>query len=97
MRPISDCKEKKGLNRSQSQPVLDFNDFVEATSGGLEVERKGRSSSWRLTIWGRKMRGRYKHSHTHFLVNMMTLFLHSRLDIGRVEGTNTGFWIPLQL
>ena len=44
-------QRKKGLNRSQSQPVLDFTDFVEATSGGLEVERKGRSSSWRLTIF----------------------------------------------
>ena len=43
MRPISDCKVKKALNRSQSQTVLDFTDFFEATSGGLEVERKGPS------------------------------------------------------
>ena len=54
---------------------------------------------WRLTVLGRKNEGEKKilaHTHTHFLVNMMTLFLHSRLvEIGRVEGTNMGFWIPL--
>ena len=36
-------QSKKGLNRSQSQTILDFTDFFEATSGGLEVERKGPS------------------------------------------------------
>ena len=97
MRPIPDCsKVKKGLNRSQSQPVLDFTDFFEATSGGLEVERKGRS--WlEINHFGHRIEGEKKTLTHTFLVNMMTLFLHSRLEIGRVEGTNMGSWIPLQL
>ena len=57
-------QSKKGLNRSQSQPVLDFTDFFEATSGGLGVERKG-PSGLEINRFGQKKWGGEKDTRTH--------------------------------